>query len=79
MLVLNANSLINVDLRKKFSAPVFGGGFLVAYDSETWLLSNISNRELFLGNYELYRADSPTREDNLSTHGGSLIAVSKCR
>ena len=77
ILVLNANSLINEDRRRKFSAAVIGGGFLAACVSEIWLHSNISDKELFLETYELYRADRPSREENISTHGGSLIAVSK--
>ena len=77
ILVLNANSLINEDRRRKFSAAVIGGGFLAACNSETWLHSNISDKELFLETYELYGADRPSREENISTHGGSLIAVSK--
>ena len=69
--------MINEDRRRKFSAAVIGGGFLAACVSETWFHSNISDKELFLGTYELYRADRPSREENISTHGGSLIAVSK--
>ena len=77
ILVLNAISLINEDRRRNFSAAVIGGGFLAAFVSETWLHSSISDKELFLGTYELYRADRSSREENISTHGGSLIAVSK--
>ena len=77
ILVLNANSLINEDRRREFSAAVVGGSFLAACVSETWLHSNISDKELFLGTYELYPADKRSREENISNHGGSLIAVSK--
>ena len=55
-LVLNANSLINEDRRRKFSAALIGGGFLAACVSEAWLHSNNSDKELFLGTYERFRA-----------------------
>ena len=77
ILVLNANSLIKENRRRIFSAAVVGGGFLAAGVSETWHHSNISDQDLFLGTYELYRPDRPSREENISTHDGSFISVSK--
>ena len=74
---LPPSDFINEDSLRKFSDAVIGGGFLAACVSETWLHSNISYKKLFLGTYELYRAESPSREENITTHGGSLIAVSK--
>ena len=74
MLVLN--SFINEDRRRKFSAAATGGGFLPTCDSETWLESKFAD-ERFLRNFELHRADEPSREENISTHDGSLIVASK--
>ena len=69
--------MINEDRRRKFSAAVIGGSFLGACVSETWIHSNICDREIFLRTYEIYRADRPSGEENISTYVGSLIAVSK--
>ena len=41
---------------------------------ETWLDGGVSDSELQLKEYNLYRADRPFTKD-YSTHGGSLIAV----
>ena len=43
--------------------------------TETWLTENIKNGELFLPNFNIIRADRPGK-DNVSSHGGVLIAIS---
>ena len=40
---------------------------------ETWLNENISNSELLLAEYNIYRADRAHQSSN--THGGALIAI----
>ena len=73
MIVLEANSSINEDRRREFSAAVIGSGFLAACVAKPGLHSSISDEEVFLGNYELYRADRHSCEENTSTHGGHCM------
>ena len=53
---------------------IFLSQFNVICLCETWLDGDVSDSELQLKEYKLYRAERPSTKD-CSTHGGSLIAV----
>ena len=59
---------------EKFLNAIILSQYNVICLCETWLHGGVSDSELQLKEYNLYRADRPFTKD-YSTHGGSLIAV----
>ena len=74
MLLLNTRSLWKAKTREKFLNAIIWSRNNVICLCETWLDGGVSDSELQLEEYKLYRADRPSTKD-YSTHGGSLIAV----
>ena len=74
MLLLNTRSLWKAERREKFLNAIILSQYNVICLCETWLDGGVSESELQLKEYKLYRADRPSTKD-FSTHGGSLIAV----
>jgi len=56
--------------------PIINTSFfnIIAF-SETWLSDNISNSELNINNYAIYRCDRSLSNSNCDVGGGVLIAV----
>ena len=72
-LVFNTRSLLNLDRRRKFTVAAETSANDIIALTETWLTADISDSELFLQNYQLYRRE---RNANLkSKHGGVMIGV----
>ena len=73
ILQFNARSLVNYERRFKMATAIKIGLYSVICICETWLNKNISNSELLLAEYNIYRADRAHQSSN--THGGALIAI----
>ena len=73
-LVLNANSLINEERRRKFSAAVYGSGFVVACVTKPGFIQ-ISLKNFFSDIMSFIELIGPL--ENIPSHGGFFIAVSK--
>ena len=71
---LNTRSLVNIDRRAKLSNAVQIADYNVICLCETWLNEQISDSELLLNDYNVYRSDRTLLGDK-NAHGGSLIAV----
>ena len=62
---------------KDFSLNVNSSVYDVLIISESWLCQNISNEELNLNNYNIFRADRNSNTSEKVCGGGVLIAVKK--
>ena len=72
-LVFNTRSLLNLDRRRMFAVAAETSAYDIIALIETWLTADISDSELFLQNYQLYRSE---RNANLkSKYGGVMIGV----
>ena len=61
--------------RKHFAETVTRLDYDILLITETWLTPLFSNRELFLTNYQIYRAESPFSLNCVSLHGAVLLGV----
>ena len=77
MLVLNVHSILETDRRTKFSNTILTCSiYEILCLSETWLTESVTNKALFLDNFEIYRTNRPSHH-GCPNHGGVLIAVSR--
>ena len=66
---------MNSSRRTSLSNFVFTNNFDIICLSETWLTFNISDSELFLPGFNIFRSDRNTKQNGKTAHGGVLIAT----
>ena len=71
--LINAQNLLSYTRRTSSNAVIFSAHD-VYIATETWLTDQITNLELYLPNYNIFRADRKTVGET-SSHGGILIAT----
>ena len=70
----NVGSLLNDQRRKLLSNFMLSNYHQVMCISETWLITNIEDGELFLPQYFIVRSDRPSNNDT-SLHGGAMLCI----
>ena len=76
-LLFNVRSIINLQKRLRLADYALKHDFDLILLTETWLTKDIENSELLLSNYEIFRANRSVGENEISKHGGCLIALKK--
>ena len=74
VLQINARSLVNYEIRFLQSNAISLCQPAVICICETWLNNKISDSELLLNDYLIFRSDRKSTEDK-NSHGGTLIAI----
>ena len=74
----NARSLINLEKRILLSNFITLKDYDFVCITETWLTDSISDSELFLLCYNVFRSDRECRSPGVSLHGGTLVLVKSC-
>ena len=74
MFCYNVNSLFRAERRTAFSNIMLLYNFDILCLCETWLTTEISDAELFLQNYTLYRSNRSAKE-GFTSHGGTMVAI----
>ena len=75
ILTFNTRSLVNSSRLVSLSNFVFTNNFDIICLSKTWLTINISDSELFLPGFKIFRYDRNTKQNGKTAHGGVLIAT----
>ena len=73
--LFNVRSILALNRRTMFANLVATHKPDVLFIAESWLMPCITDSELFLAGYCLYRCDRRPQVDGISSHGGSFIAV----
>ena len=66
---------MNSSRRTSLSIFVFTNNIDIICLSKTWLTINISDSELFLPGFNIFRSDRNTKQNEKTAHGGVLIAT----
>ena len=74
LLTFNIHSVLNLQRRSTLANAILTRKYDVLCLSETWLTKSVPNESLFLNNFQIFRNDR-TSTENVSKHGGLLIAV----
>ena len=77
MLIYNVRSILDITRRQTLANSLALQDIDIVCLSETWLTSAISNNSLFLNQFNVFRGDRPSKSGDKTSHGGTLIALSK--